>query len=157
MKKLLFAAMIALTLFFVLMPFAYAGEGSEIVNLLGDSIRGLMNGTVIPMLVALIGALISIALLKIKQKLNIQIAAETETWIQDQAENAVQMVAEKAAAKLKYDSLKLSNNAKLDMAIGSLITKVPKISKEQADVYIHAAIARIKGEGSTGVSLSAEK
>jgi NADH:ubiquinone oxidoreductase subunit 5 (subunit L)/multisubunit Na+/H+ antiporter MnhA subunit len=158
MKKILFAVMIALTILFAsLLTIAYAGEGTDVINPLGDAVHQLINGTVIPMIVSIVGVLLSMVLLKLKKKFNVQIAAETETWIQNQAENAVQMVAEKAAAKLKYNDLKLTPSQKLDTAIASLITKVPEISKEQADVYVHAALARIKGEGATGNSLTAEK
>jgi hypothetical protein len=115
----------------------------------GDAIKDVINNTLIPLVVALVGSLISILLVKIKKRLNIQISAETEFWIRKQAENAVQLVAEKAAAKVKLDGVTITSNEKLNMALAALITKVPDLSKEQADAYIHAALARISGEGAT--------
>jgi hypothetical protein len=117
---------------------------------LGSAVKDVVDNTIIPLLVALIGSLISIVLVKIKKKLNIQLSTETEAWIQRQAEAAVQMVAEKAASKIKYGNIALTKNEKLDMAIASLVSKVPHLTKEQADAYIHAALARIPGVGATG-------
>lgn len=116
---------------------------------IGAALKGLIANDVIPLIVAIVSGLIGVLLLKVRQRFNIQIAAETEKWISAQAETAVQMVAEKAAAKIKYDNIRLSKNQKLDMAIASLISKVPALTKEQADAYIHAAIARIPSLGST--------
>ena len=117
---------------------------------LGDAIRGLVTDTVIPLVVSLVGALLSAVLIKLKKKFNVQLSAETEDWINKQAENAVQMVAEKAAAKIKYENIQLTGSEKLNMAIAALVTKVPKVTRDQADQYIHAALARISGLGATG-------
>jgi len=117
---------------------------------LGSAVKGLLNDTVIPLVISLVGALVSLALLKLKSKFNIELKAETEAWIRTQAENAVQMVAEKAAASEKLSGLKVGSNDKLNQAIAWLVTKVPALTREQADAYIHAAIARIPGVGSTG-------
>ncbi len=130
---------------------AFAADAAPATqSALGIAIKDTVDNTIIPLLVALIGSLISIVMVKIKKRLNIQLSAETEAWIQRQAEAAVQMVAEKAAAKIKYGKIALTKNEKLDMAIASLISKVPHLTKEQADAYIHAALARIPGIGTTG-------
>jgi len=117
---------------------------------LGEAVKGVVDNAIIPLVVSLVGALVSLVLVKLKNKYNIELKAETEAWISKQAENAVQMVAEKAAAKLKYEKIKLTGNQKLDTAVAMLVTKVPTISRDQADQYIHAALARIPGLGATG-------
>ena len=117
---------------------------------LGSALKGLLNNTVIPLVISLVGALVSLVLLKLKNKFNIELKAETEAWICTQAENAVQMVAEKAAGSEKLIGLKVGSYDKLNQAIAWLITKAPALTREQADAYIHAAIARIPGVGSTG-------
>jgi len=117
---------------------------------LGAAIKGVVSDTVIPLLVSFIGILISIVLIKLKNKFNVQLSTETEAWINKQAENAVQLVAEKAAAKVKWDNVAIGSSDKLNMAIASLVTKVPKLTEDQADGYIHAALARIPGLGATG-------
>lgn len=134
---------------FITMPFPCLADEAASPTV-GEAIKDVINNTVIPLIVALIGSLLSLVLIKLKNKYNIELSAETEEWIKKQAESAVQMVAEKAAAKIKYDNITFTKSDKLDMAIASLISKVPNLTKEQADAYIHAAIARIPGVGATG-------
>jgi hypothetical protein len=155
MKRFFTLTMIVLAVMLVLVPVSFAGA-VETSNALGEGISGFLTNTFIPLVVAIVGLLVSIVLMKIRQKFNIQISAETEAFIRRQAENAVQLVAEKAAQKVKSSGIKLSGNQKLDMAVGLLLTKVPKISKDQADAYVHAALARIRGEGATGIALKPE-
>lgn len=140
------------TCYMVLVPAALAA-GADVSapgTPLSEALSGVMLNTVLPVAVSLIGGLVALVLAKLRQKLNIQIAKETDAWIQQQAEAAVQMVAEKAAARLKYNTMIMTKNQKLDMALAALLAKVPAISKEQADSYIHAALARIAGVGATG-------
>lgn len=136
-----------------LLTFASLAPAAELAapeSPVGTALQGVVSGTVIPLVVALVGSLISLVLLKLKSKLNIQLSEETEAWIARQAESAVQMVAEKAAKGIKYGSLHLTSSQKLDMAVASLISKIPRLTREQADGYIHAALARIPGVGATG-------
>ncbi|HSW64298.1 MAG TPA: hypothetical protein VLH56_13470 [Dissulfurispiraceae bacterium] len=140
------------TWYMVLVPAALAA-GADVSapgTPLSEALSGVMLNTVLPVAVSLIGGLVALVLAKLRQKLNIQIAKESDAWIQQQAEAAVQMVAEKAAARLKYNTMIMTKNQKLDMALAALLAKVPAISKEQADSYIHAALARIAGVGATG-------
>ncbi|MDP3012688.1 MAG: phage holin, LLH family [Candidatus Subteraquimicrobiales bacterium] len=150
MKKVL---CLLLTLIFIsVSATGFAADAAAQVSqpTVGEAIKDVINNTIIPLIVALIGSLLSIVLVKLKNKYNIQLSAENEEWIKKQAESAVQAVAEKAAAKLKYEKVNPAKNEKLNMAIAYLISKVPKLTKEQADAYIHAAIARIPGVGATG-------
>lgn len=155
MKKLMFLIVFVMVLFSLACFMLSVSIAADAVpaaqgTTLGAAVKDVVEGAVLPLIVSLVGILVSIVLVKLKNKFNIQLSAETEAWINKQAENAVQLVAEKAAAKIKYENIKLSGNEKLDMAIASLITKVPKITREQADSYIHAALARIPGIGATG-------
>lgn len=127
-----------------------AQPATQQTGIVGPALKDLLNNTVIPLVISLVGALVSLALLKLKNKFNIELKAVTEEWIQKQAERAVQMVAEKAAASEKVSGLKVGSNDKLNTAIAWLITKVPALTQDQADAYIHAAIARIPGVGATG-------
>ena len=148
MKKILCLLMLILSLCMV--SISLAGDVTAPVSTpLGDALRSVVNDTVIPLVVAVIMGLVGLVLVKIKSKLNMQIKAETEDWIKKQAESAVQMVAEKSASKIKYGGIVLTKNEKLDMAIAAVVSKTPKLSREQADAYIHAALARIKGLGAT--------
>lgn len=153
MKKILYLILV-LSLCMVSISLAVdltaAAGPAPVSTPMGDALRAVVNDTVIPLIVAVIMGLLGLALLKIKSKLNIQLKTETENWIKKQAESAVQMVAEKSASKIKYNEITLTKNEKLDLAIAALVLKTPKLTKEQADAYIHAALARIKGAGATG-------
>ncbi len=151
MKRLVVLMLMAVLFIGTMSNVAFAADAAPATqSALGNAVKDTVDNTIIPLLVALIGSLISIVMVKIKKRLNIQLSAETEAWIQRQAEAAVQMVAEKAASKIKYNKIALTKNEKLDMAIASLVSKVPHLTKEQADAYIHAALARIPGIGATG-------
>jgi hypothetical protein len=127
----------------------FAQEAAQ-QDLLTTAVNGVINNTLIPIIIAFIGSLVSLILIKLKKKLNIQVAAETEAWLQNQAESAVQLVAEKAAARLKVEKVSFTKNEKLNIAIAALISKAPKLTREQADEYVHSALARIPGIGATG-------
>lgn len=157
MKRIFTLWMILFVVLFMFVPSVFSAEAGELSNPLGEGIYIFLTNTLIPFMVAVVGLLVSIVLMKIRKKFDIQISAEHEEFIRRQAENAVQLVAEKAAQKVKAKDIKLTGNQKLNMAIGTLLTKVPKISRDQADVYIHAALSRIRGEGATGASLSANE
>ena len=143
MKKLVFVVAVAV------MVLSAGVACAEEVNL-NDALIGIIQRDLMPLLIAFITSLVSLILLKVKKKLNLQVSAETEAWIQGQAEHAVQLVAEKAAARINAGQVKFTKNEKLDMAIAALIQKAPEVSRPQADQYIHAALSRMFGEGATG-------
>lgn len=126
-----------------------AAQTQTVQTQTGSALKQVINETLIPLLVSVVGALLSIVLVKIKEKLNLNISEEKEEWINRLAENAVQFVAEKTAAMLKINSISFTSNEKLETAIAYLIARVPKLTRDQADQYIHAAIARIPGAGAT--------
>ena len=118
---------------------------------IGEAVKMVVNDTILPVLSALILSLISLVLLKLKQKWSIQLSTKTEEWIKGQAENAVQMVEEKAMAAVNAKlSILTTKNEKLDTAIAYLMSKSPKLTKVQAEAYVLAALARIPGLGATG-------
>ena len=112
----------------------------------------LMTQTVLPILLALFSGLATVVLNFFRKKLKLQLSAETESWIMGQAEHAVQYVAELAASKFKFNNLRLTGSDQLDLAIARLTGLVPKLSREDAEKYVMAALARIPGVGSTGDS-----
>lgn len=145
---------VILILMFVAVAFINVSFAVESVAPGKDSLMTAVNNvlinTVAPLFVALIGGLVSMILAVVKKKLNIQLSVQTEAWIQSQAEHACQMVAEKAAAQLKISGLKLQGHEMLGMAAAALISRVPALTQDKAEEYIHAAFARIPGLGATG-------
>jgi hypothetical protein len=99
---------------------------------------------------AFVTGLISKLLMKVTQKYGIQVSADNSAWIQSQAEHAVQYTAELAAKKLKIDKVPIPGPALLGTAVSLVVQNVPKLTREQAAVYVQAALARIPGLGATG-------
>ena len=127
------------------------GDSREDGMTQGEFIQTLLTNILLPILLSIVSALVSIVLLKLKKKYNLDIDAATEKKINDAAENAIHMVEEKAASKIMDTCTKsLSNDDKLNMAIAKLVQKVPAITREKADAYVHAALARMSGVGATG-------
>jgi len=149
MRKILISKFIMLMFVAIVFSVPCYAFATDVQTQAGSALKQVINETLIPLLVSVVGALVSLVLIKVKQKLNLNISQQQEAWINRQAENAVQFVAEKTAAKLKIDNISFTSNEKLETAIAYLITRAPKLTRDQADQYIHAAIARIPGAGAT--------
>jgi hypothetical protein len=119
-------------------------------NEIGNSLGGFITNTVLPLAVAIAIALVNMVLLAIKKRLGLQFTVESESLLRTEAEQAVQMVAERAAKTLKHEGIKLPANSKLNAAVKMLTEKVPALTQQQAADLVHAALARIRGLGSTG-------
>lgn len=150
MKKITVAALVIIMLVIGLaVPCVAAdGTGTPLAEALGD----LLINTLLPLLVVTAGMIATFALYRLKNWLHIKTSEEFDRWAQTQAEAAVQYAGEMAAAKLKQQKIKIGGNEKLNLAVAQLVTKVPNLSREQAEALVHAALARIHGEGATGDS-----
>lgn len=119
-------------------------------NEIGKALNGLLMNTIIPLAAAIAIALVDWLLIAFKKRMGLQFTAESESLLRQEAEQAVQMVAERAAKLMKHENIKLPANAKLNAAVKMLIEKVPELTQQQAADLVHAALARIRGAGSTG-------
>ncbi len=129
----------------------FATDAPATQKTFADALVVIINGTLLPLAIALITAMGSLLLLKLKQKYGIEISAETQAVIAQQAESIVQTVAEKAAAYAKeHVGTKMAGHEQLESAVVALMSRVPSLTREQADEQVHAALARIPGLGATG-------
>ncbi len=129
----------------------FAADAPATQKTFADALVVIINGTLLPLAIALITAMGSLLLLKLKQKYGIEISAETQAVIAQQAESIVQTVAEKAAAYAKeHVGGKMAGHEQLESAVIALMSRVPSLTREQADEQVHAALARIPGLGATG-------
>jgi hypothetical protein len=108
--------------------------------------------SILSILYAAVSSFVLILLNLARKKFGINISSDTEKWVQSQAEHAVQYVEELAMKQYKYNNVNVTHNAQMNTAITWLVTKVPTLSREQAGIYINAALARIPGLGATGSS-----
>jgi len=117
----------------------------------GDAVTSLLNNVVYPILGPLLLGLATLLLNKIRQKWNLQISADTEALLLNQAKNAIRYAEEKATAKIKTSELDgFTGSDKLNTAINQLMLSAPKISGVQAEALVHAALGMISGVGATG-------
>jgi hypothetical protein len=152
MKRLIVICTLLMVLMAIGIGFAadVATQVQDVVNPFGDALKSAVNGFIIPILTALIISVASLLLVFLQKKTGITLSADKQAFINSQAETAVQMVAEKAASLLKYENIKMSTNEKLNSGAAFLVSIVPKLTPEQAQNYVHAALARIPGIGATG-------
>jgi hypothetical protein len=152
MKKFISILVLLMVLLTIGIGFAadVATQVQDVVNPFGEAVRSAVNGFVIPIFTALIMSLVAILLVYLQKKTGITLSADKQAFINTQAEVAVQMVAEKAASLMKYETIKMSSNDKLNAGAAFLVSMVPKLTPAQAENYVHAALARIPGVGATG-------
>lgn len=118
---------------------------------IGEAIVYVIYAVLVPLAVAFLTAMGGMLLAKLKTKYGLQVTAYHQNIVEQAAESAVQMAAEKAAAYAKiHGDIWPSGNSMLNQAVTALVGRVPSLTREQADEYIHAALARIPGLGATG-------
>ncbi len=116
-----------------------------------DQLVIVINGTLLPLALALSALVARSVAAKIKQKYGLQVSAYTLNIIEQQAESVVQMAAEKAAAYAKaHEGAWPAGHEQLESAVVALMSRVPSLTREQADEQVHSALARIPGLGATG-------
>ncbi len=136
---------------FLVGPAYAADQATPAVARPGEMLAIVINNLLIPLIVALVGSIVSVVLVWLKRWLGIKASAETEARIAAAAESVVQMVAEKAANQAKLSDGQWPSGAKqLGDAVDALVARIPKLTPDEADAYIHAALARIPGLGATG-------
>jgi len=138
MKKFMFVMM---TLMCLSIP-AYAAVFETIAS------AGLLNNVVVPALVGLTGILVTMLIRKFEKITGIKLKAEQHAYVRKLAEESVQYVAEHSASEMKSGST-VTSKMKSRKAIAKLMKDVPELTKSQADEAIHAALARVQGQGAT--------
>lgn len=113
-----------------------------------DLIVAFLDQVLFPFVGGLLAILISVVLVKLRQKYNLDISAQTESVIIQTAYRAVQATEEFAAAKVK-DGVKISSLDKHEKALGMIREALPTLTPSEAEVYLRAALANIKGMGAT--------
>ena len=151
MKKLFVLVMAVL----VVMAFA-AGvmAGGDIAAAVAPDASGGLTDKLEPIVASLVGTIVSTAVaylsLMLKKKWGLEIGAETQRRISAVAFDAVHVVEEQAAAHLKEKEEKWLSTSKHQAAISYVLSKIPTLSKDEADEKVTAALAMIKGMGATG-------
>jgi hypothetical protein len=101
-----------------------------------------------PILGAVILALVGIILKKIADKYDMQSLMDQQSIIEDLAISAIGYAEEKAATYAK-NRTKLTGSEKLDIAVGFVLEKTPKVDRHEAKQWIEAMLARLVNVGAT--------
>lgn len=128
---------------------ALAVDAAPVANPVGESLAGLLQAVVWPVLGAFLTAMLGIVLDKVRQKTGLQISTERQAQLEGLALQGIHMAEEKAAALVKEKATKLTGQNKLDMAISHVIAMVPTVSEAQADALVHAALGSAWGVGAS--------
>lgn len=146
MKKLSILTVVSLL---VCCSLAYAGE--TIPD--GSGLNGFIDNTLQPLILSLLGTVLTIAITYIsallKRKFGIEISEATANRLRGIARDAVHSVEEKAALAVKQGGEKWLSQAKHAAAIDYILSKAPVLSQEEADALVQSALAKIKGLGAT--------
>jgi len=116
---------------------------------LGQALADFFTNTLFPVINALLIGLIGWAVIKIGNKYKIDALIDAELMIQNAAAKGIALAEEMAAKKLKTANIKVSGNEKLDIAVAQVLQAAPKISRDQAQEYVEAILAKTKGTGAT--------
>lgn len=135
-----------LILLLVLFPSLVMAEDSAV----GIAVAGLWSGVVVPVIASLCLGLLGLVLDKLRKKYNLQISSETQAYLGSIAERGIALAEERGAAYIKANVMKITGRDKLDIAIAHVLESAPKVTREQADTLVHAALARLQGAGATG-------
>lgn len=133
---------------------AMAAEKVEAVSPAVSPLSGMV-GEVLTEILTLVGiflaGLLTIYLKKGMVLLNIRQSMETDTMIAHAAHRAVTYVEEKArdAVKQSLPSNLSTGVGKLDEAVAHMTRAGIEVAREEAEDYIHSAIARAKGTGAS--------
>lgn len=111
--------------------------------------ENLVDNVVAPILAAVVMAGLSYLGSLVKKKWGLQISQQTQDLVASQAMEIVLAVEEKAAAFAKDTGNKWLSNEKHREAVNQILERVPKVTADQADGMVYAALAAINGLGAT--------
>ena len=133
----------------LLAPLAALAAEELAANPVGEAVAGALSGVVFPVLAALFVGLVGLVLEKLRQRYNLQISAAQQQRLEEAARAAVAYAEERAAAAVKANLVKITGREKLDLALAFLLQQTPKLSREQADALVHAALGKSFGLGAS--------
>lgn len=142
-----------MAIWFVLAMVGFALAGGDIAAAQESPFAAFMNNTVQPLLSSLLATIVAAAVtyitLVFKKKFGLEISNATQARISGIAYDAVNAVEEKGAAYLKERGEKWASQCKYNEALNYVLSKVPTLTREEADAKIHSVIAGVKGIGAT--------
>lgn len=145
----------ALSISIIWSLFALAGYAAAADTVPVSGFSQFITNTIEPILVSIVGTLtpilIALACRFIAKKTGINISQASQQQLEQLAEKSVLAVEEKATASLKTAGEKWTGYQKHQEALDNILALAPTLSRDQADLLVHWAVAKIPGLGATGV------
>ncbi len=147
--QLLVNTLILFALALVFTITAFAADAAPAAS--SGIMAGFLNGTVFPLVGALLLGLLTYGLRLFATKYKLQILADNNDMLMKLAAQGIAFAEEKAAT---YADTKvpLNGNDKMTHAVSYILKAMPKLTPEQAQDAVHAVLAIIPGTGATGAN-----
>ena len=98
---------------------------------------------IIDALIALAATALTGMIVRLFQKVGLALDADRTAQVEYWARQAVLYAEERAAAQIGSSIVKWSPGAKLEAAVAQLMSKAPRITREEAEAIIHAALPQV--------------
>jgi len=112
----------------------------------------LLQQTVFPVIGAFLLGLISLALKWVGRKFKLESLVQENNILMDLAHQGITL-AEERSAQLMDSRVPLTGQNKLAIAIGHVLSVMPKVSEERARNIVESMLAQIPGAGATGKTI----
>lgn len=144
---------LCITIWFLLATVGFAFAAGDIDGAQVSTFDNFVTNTVQPLILSLLATVITVAVGYItsllKKKFGLEISTATQQRISTIAYDAVHAVEERGAAYAKEKGEKWASECKYNEALNYVLSRVPTLSREEADAKIHTALATIRGLGAT--------
>ena len=142
---------------FAVLPFAllfmgsiaFGADAAAAQPAWGDALYSFLTQTVFPVLGALTLGIVSWAAKKFGDKFHIQGLGDQNSMLMQLASQGVAFAEEKGANFAK-NAQPITSNDKLNSAIAYVMQMAPKVTTDQAQSLVTAALAMVAGVGATG-------
>ncbi|BCS54543.1 hypothetical protein [Geobacter sp. SVR] len=147
MKKL-FTVLFVCCLLSILCLSALAGDAASATSADPAVLAAFLRETIFPIVGALLLGLLSIPLHWLGNRFKIDYLLQRDNAIERLAYQGIALAEEMAAKKVE-GLAGLTGSAKLDVAVGHILSVMPSVSREQAERIVESLLAQIPGVGAT--------
>lgn len=135
----------------VLVPLvAFAADAPTAADQFSTAVGVLFRDSIAPVITGFALGLIGVILDLVRKRTGLKLSQENEARLLEWAKQGVAIAQEKGEAYIKANAgRKMPGGDKLKIAMSHLMAFAPKVTPEQADALVHAALARTAGAGAT--------
>ncbi len=115
-----------------------------------SAIMGFVQGTMTPLLTAVVLALLGVFFTWLGKRCHIEVNQKDQNYLENMAVRAIAFAEEEAAEFLKMHGSCLPSESKLADAVTFLLRAAPKLDQQKAQDLITGMLGKVKGAGATG-------